>query len=254
MAKLTRRNTVIGLLALAGGGGATITSAAFQDSVSPEADLRVVVDENLEVRKGVGFDTGDSKYTDDDDFFSGNDIDDEGAFNGEDPPLAFVNDEVNDELVINTAVNLESTVTFDEILEISNQTSAPVEVGIAYDRDAEQYGSDVGDGGDLISFETAQQVYQFEANDGDDEVLISPDPGEDGVEGENDTIEEDEDKPAASVEIASGETLQIDLVVDTDTTDDDIESAVNENTGTFGETRSTVDILDEITVGTFDFD
>ena len=255
-----RRTTILGLGALAMGSGAAFTSAAFQNSVAPESDLRVVVEENLEVRKGPGFDDSDPEYIDDPDFFDGGDIDESGAFEEDETPLAYVNDDVNDDLVIKAAQDVGvSSFRFEEIIEISNQTTEAVDVGIAYDRDADQYGDDVDS---PLSFEVGQRVYQFEANelgDGSSPTfnagggdLISPEPGADGVtSGSNDTIANDDDKPAAAVEVPEGETLSIDLVVDTGTDSDVIEDAAGLSGG-FGEERGTVDILDEITVGTFD--
>jgi hypothetical protein len=249
---------------LATGSGAIFSSAAFSNSVSPTSDLRVVVEENLEVRKGPGFAAADPEYTNESAFFDGTDIDDSasGAFNSSDTPLAYVNDDVNGNLVIKAAQDVGvSSFTFSEIIAIDNQTADDVDVGIAYDRGASpsQYGDDV-EGGNL-GYDVAQRVYQFQANSltSGDSInyasgsgsLISPDPAGPGVTGSNNTISNNNDRPAAAVTIPSGDTLSIDLVVDTASDETALEDEAGLSGG-FGEERGTVDILDAITVGTFD--
>ena len=261
----TRRKTLVGLGALATGSGAIFSSAAFSNSVSPTSDLRVVVEENLEVRKGPGFDVTSSVYTNESAFFDGDDIDDSasGAFNSSSPALAYVNDDVNDNLVIKAAQNVGvPSFTFSEIIEIGNTTADPVDVGIAYDRGASssQYGDDVENGN--LGYDVAQRVYQFQANslDSGNAVnyaagsgnLISPDPNGAGVTaGTNNSVSEDNDKPAAAVTIPSGDILSIDLVVDTASDSTAIEDEAGLS-GDFGSDRGTVDILDAITVGKFE--
>jgi hypothetical protein len=229
----------------------------------------VVVEENLEVRKGPGFDVTDSVYTNESAFFDGDDIDDSsgGAFNSSSPALAYVNDDVNGALEIKAAQNVDapSSVTFPEIIAIDNQTADDVDVGIAYDRGASssQYGDDVESGG--LGYDLAQRVYQFQASSlatgslnypadpNSSAPLISPDPNGAGVTaGSNNSVSDDNDKPAAAVTIPSGNTLNIDLVVDINSTD---QTAIENEAGLsggFGSDRGTVDILDAITVGTFD--
>ena len=260
----SRRKTLVGLGALATSSGALFSSAAFSNSVSPTSDLRVVVEENLEVRKGPGFVAANPEYTNESVFFNGTDIDDSasGAFNSSDTPLAYVNDDVNGNLVIKAAQDVGvSSFTFSEIIAIDNQTADDVDVGIAYDRGASpsQYGDDV-EGGNL-GYDVAQRVYQFQANSltsggsinyaSGSGSLISPDPAGPGVTGSNNTISNNNDRPAAAVTIPSGDTLSIDLVVDTASDETALEDEAGLSGG-FGEERGTVDILDAITVGTFD--
>lgn len=277
---------------LAVGSGATFTSAAFASSTTPTADLRVVVDQDLTVEQGPGFSDGNPDNTDNSDFFTGanedagGDIDDSsgGAFENDSLPLAFVNGDTNDNLVIKAAVSNGGSHIFTELLQVSNDTSAPVNVGIAYDRgagpgsDGSQYGQDISDDNVDLSGTSyssanaedfAQNVYQFRANQvngsgvgGSDFAnsttppsnVISPDPrvpgGTQGVSGSNSGIGKQADLPAGAVTIQPGEDLTLDLVVDTSASDA-IEAAA-QGSNTFGKTTSTVDILDEITVGTFD--
>jgi hypothetical protein len=250
---------------LATGSGAAFTSAAFQDQVDPTSDLRVAVEENLVVKKGAGFDTTNSEYTDNSDFFDSGQTDDSsgGAFENDDTPLAYVNDQKNGSLVIKAAQNLGvSSFTFSEIIQVENTLNTSVDVGIAYDRNNGQYGNDVENGG--LTYEQGQQVYQFEASSigggtpnftkdpNSSAPLMSPDPGNNGVTtGSNNSISNNKDKPATAVEVPAGTSLQIDLVVDTQTHETDIKDEASLSGG-FGTSIATVDIMDKITVGTFD--
>lgn len=290
---------MIGLGLLATGSGASFTSAAFSSSTTPTADLRVVVDQELRVQRGPGFNTSDNDntgtpgfFTNDNDAAGGNlNETSSGAFNGnsdgESPPLAFVNGSTNENLVFKAAVEGGTTHTFEELLEITNQTAEAVNVGIAYDRgsgpgsDNSQYGQDISD--DNVDVgplnytdeeDFAQNVYEFRANQigssgsfssvGSSDFansttppnnVISPDPrvpsaSTVGVEGDSsNTISNDPDLPAGAVNIPAGEKLTIDLVVNTN--DSEAIKAAAPGSNAFGSSTSTVNILDAITVGTF---
>jgi hypothetical protein len=226
------------------------------------------VDQALTAEKGPGFDPTDSKFVNESDFFNASDIDDStgAAFDGEDTPLAYVNEDTNDDLVINAAVDVgdSGTVnpTFPELIKISNDTTEDVDVGIAYDRNASQYGDDIN-GTAPLNYSFAQGVYEFQANSltsgntlnyaAGSGATISPDStNSTQVSGTNNTINNNGDLPAAAATIPAGDALTIDLVVNISPSDrTDIENSVGGLT-TFGSDRETVDIMDAITVGKFD--
>jgi hypothetical protein len=269
---------------LAVGSGSAFTSAAFQNSTAPTADLRVVVDQALTVERGDGFDKSNADNVNESQFFngtntgSGGDIDDSSgaAFDGSSAPLAYVNKKVNGDLVIKAAQDVGLSHNFEKILKISNDTNEDVDVGIAYDRSAStapnnQYGAAIeNDNVDLSgtpfssSNNFAQKVYQFRANSLDNGSIsynaggitndvISPDPATSSptqVSGSNNTVSNAEDLPAGALTIPAGDTLQVDLFVDA--TDADAIEAAASSQNAFGESRETVDIMDAITVGTLD--
>jgi len=147
MVDLTRRKTVLGMGLLAAGSGAAFSNAAFADSVAADADLRVVVEQNLTFGAGDGFDPGEDNFTDNPDLFDEEDINegDGGAFDGDvTPPLAYVDGE-NENLDVRVAVPLGSSERFEELFQITNNLDDPVDIGIAYDREASpnQYGEDI---------------------------------------------------------------------------------------------------------------
>lgn len=287
-----RRTTILGLGALAMGSGAAFTSATFQNSVDADADFRVRVDQALVVEAGAAFEDDGSvagDVTEDrfinpdhtgasvgDDFYAGEselgDVFDEQG-EDEDPPLATVSkrDETNNGTLETYAavdfLNVDgdggNSVTFEDILQVRNESGHTVEVGIAYDRDEGedgspgQYGDDVGGGNNEVEFDIVQEVYQFKVDGGETTRgnggdLISPEPGSEGVADGEEGIGNNDDKPANVVEIDSGETVQIDLEI---TIDESARGEIRSAAGgldpdEFGEAPDLVDLLDEITVGT----
>ena len=268
MVDLTRRKTILGLGLLATGSGATFTSANFQSSTTPDSDLRVLVEANLSF--GANPDLPDEDYyTDNPNLFddtgsgdaSGQPDDGEGgAFEdgAVSAPLGFV-DGANDDMTLKTLVNVGETHTFEEMFQLENNTNETLQVGIAYDRTATgrgngangQYGVDIDIGGedDELDESEAQRIYQFQLADG---TLLSPESGATGETGNSGgpiDIGAD-DAPANLTTLGPGESVNLDLVVDTATDEDDIEAAADIDLGSsaFGFQSDTVQIMEEITV------
>lgn len=195
MTKLSRRKTILGMGLLAAGTGATFSSAAFQNSTTPSADLRVVVEESLNFagNPDAGVDLEDFDPEEDnivnvdegDSFFDGDDIaDGDGeVFEDIDTPLAATNLGANEGLEIFAVAGIGNEATFEELFVLENELTEPVAVGIAYDRGNEDFATDaapnVGQYGDDIVFEGTDSLlptiprsaYRFEANSfGDDSV------------------------------------------------------------------------------------
>lgn len=276
---LTRRKTLLGLSLLATGSGATLTSAAFSDSVGASSDMRVVVAEDLEVRAGQAFNddgtintsNGDItpsnyvEYASNTDFFDpSSDPEPQGLvdIDSNDLPVATVNrrdSNVNGDVKIQVAVNVDTTsVTFNDILEIENKGTSSATVGISYDRQgktgfgAGQYGDDVEVGGKTsneVTEKTVQYVYQFIAYGGTGTFgngRISPDENDSG------------DDPANVAVIGPGAKISIDLELDLDPAfGPPVQSHIEDRatlTGSnpFQQKRDTVNLLDAITVGVED--
>lgn len=178
--KPTRRKTVLGIGTLATGSGALFSSAAFENSTTPSADLRVVVEEALSFRPNPDATDADNVLDSDEfeDFFDGEDIDDSdtGAFDGDvEPPLAATNGEPNENLELFAVAGLGDTATFSELFLLENDSTEAVAVGIGYDRnnsnfsttdaDAGQYGDDidVNENGGLTPV-IPRSSYRFEVN------------------------------------------------------------------------------------------
>lgn len=258
---------MLGLGSLAFGSGAVLSSAAFADTVQTSADMRVRVAEDLEVRAGQAFEDDGTvrsgfgekyvEFSDNDSFFGQN----EGLedITTDDLPVATVNrrdENVNADVNIQLAVpiNGDDVITFEDILEVENRGTGAVEIGISYDREDGQYGADVkedGEQGTDVTPELVQHVYQFivpkEDSRRDRPTRISPDDSE-----------LDDDRPNLEDEIQPGETISLDLEVHlrdwepfvTYDTRQIIRDAV-ETGNVFEEpTLATVDMLDEIRVGT----
>jgi hypothetical protein len=260
--------------ALATGSGAVSTTAAIAGTADASSNITAIVDENLEVKAGAAFDddgTVRSSYDDQyvpypskDSFFqTGSDpLDD---ISRDDAPVATVSPRdttVNDDLEIKVALSIENntdTFRFEDILRVKNNGGDDKNVAIRYDRDNEdydpngQYGEDVNVPGDFeneLSQNDVQHVYQFKsfnpANDTD--LLLSPNP------------DKSEDKPFESKIVEPGDSFQIDLKIDlrehtvntvlgsvTADTKENIRDAID-TTASFGDSITTVDLLDAITV------
>lgn len=159
----SRRKYLAGIGSLALGSGAAMSSAAFAQSTTPDADFRVRVARGLEVRAGPAFnddgsiDTSNSNIDTDlyidprdtgntvgEDFYDGSDL---GlVFDNRDPPLATVSARgdgvsddyagINEDLAVYVVPSIDENTSFDDLLEIVNVGTNTVDgVGILYDRD-----------------------------------------------------------------------------------------------------------------------
>lgn len=264
--KLSRRSVAVGLGALATGSGATFSAGAFNNSTDSASDMRVVVDEGLEVRAGQAFNddgsvrdphpnNGDSDnyvpYDSNSSFFDPGPSGGLEDIDADDLPVATVNrrdQNVNGDVKIQVATDVDTTsVRFYDILEIVNNSADRVEVGIKYEDD--QYGDHVDVGGstaDNINERTVQHVYRFIGHGQNITGRISPDETVPG------------NAPNTVVEIKSGERIPVDLKIDLSNlfglTDDDydaqenIKEEANPTGNLFNGRIDTVDLLDEITV------
>lgn len=173
---------------LAAGSGSTAMSAALADSASATADFRVITAGQLTAQAGEAFaddgsvregtrttPDGDFDYEDKyiayesaSSFFQSGDGLDE--IDSEEIPVATViprDEGTNEELDIETALSLEEDILrFPDILSVENTTGEDFEIGIGYDRDADQYGDDVDEDGEIFEDVTpnlVQHIYQFRA-------------------------------------------------------------------------------------------
>jgi len=246
-----RRSVMLGLGALATGSGAVFTSGAFEGNVvDPEADFRILSDA-LRIEAGSDSD-GNIDYVDlegDDDFtdFGNHPFDRDGL-----PHAEVAENRINDELALQVGQETRSSYTFDEILHVTNDTSTTYDVGFNYAADVSEEGDDYGYGADAggdgssdnILFENVNDIFQFEDNDGGDtggDTLISADP---------DASSDDRGLAANTVSLDPGETMLVDLTVDTTDYTGDINSvaASGDNTGPWGEAANFVDLLDTVFV------
>ena len=253
--KLNRRKTVLGLGALATGSGAVFSSAAFQSSVNPTADMRVVVEDNLVVEAGNSFrgsggayleDPSEDKFygTGDGSLFSGSDSLD--SVDIDDLPAARVNDDQNGGLYIETAVKNRDengnpiVVEFPDLLRVTNEGTETAEVGISYQPTNDAYGADVGVNGGSVPAGDVVDAYVFESEGGSG-GKISPN-----------TYDGD---PANTTTVGVGETEQIGLTIDLGVGSgpivEDIAEAASPGTSDVfnGGEYDTVQLLEEIRVG-----
>ena len=264
--KPTRRKTVLGLGALATGSGAVFSSGAFSNAVANStADIGVVVEGDLIVEAGKAFRDGDpaNDYDpatadgEDNGFYgenteslfdnldtnSGNtgseeEFDNSNTLTVDDLPAARVNSERAGN-GLNIQVALDSTnndgnpvsVTFSNMLQVTNSGTEIAEVGIGYS----QYGEDAGNG---VPKESIRHAFQF-VYDGDSNTKrISP--KNDGADNQG------------SVEVPIGETKQIDLDIDLSRSaiHADIADVADVGQKAFSEgTYDTVDLLDQVKFG-----
>jgi hypothetical protein len=273
--KFTRREGIIGLGLLATGSGATFTSAAFQSSTQPSADLRVIVERDLRVRAGKAFRGGNpngsygtvtnkNKFKiipNNESFFNTGGLAD---LNADETPAATVNDKVNDNLKFEVAFNpadsefSSNTLRFPNILQVVNNGTQDAQVGILYDRTNSQYGGDISSTGDLTR-EVVQHIYRFKVDGGDidgtsADVQISPD--RDTTGGITNSYDES-DYPANDVSVKSGELINIHLDINIGPYFDNNNNAIkprdiltNKATDDNPFKRDVLDLLDAITVAT----
>lgn len=251
----TRRKMVIGMGALATSSGAVFSSAAFQSSVNPAADMRVVVEDDLVVEAGASFrgssgaylenPTGDKFYgTGDGSLFS--DSDSLDSVDIDDLPAARVNDEQNSGLYIETAVKNRDengnpiVVEFPDLLRVSNNGTETAEVGISYKPTDDAYGTDVGVNGGSVPAGDVVDAYVFESQGGSG-GKISPDTYN--------------GNPANTTTVGVGETEQIGLTINLGVGSgpivEDIAEAASPGTSDVfnGGEHDTVELLKQIRVG-----
>lgn len=211
--KPTRRKTVLGLGALATGSGAVFTSASFQSSVNPTADMRVVVEDDLVVEAGDSFRNGSGDYVSDPGGAKFYGTDNGGLFadsetlkdvDVDDLPAARVNDDQNSGLYVQTAVKNRDEdgnpieVEFPNLLRVRNDGTETAEIGISYQPTDQAYGEDVGSG-EPIAAGHVVDAYVFKS-DGGSGGRISPSKWDGG--------------PANTTTVDVGETEQIGLTID----------------------------------------
>jgi len=278
MKEMTRRSAVTGLCLLATGSGAAFSSAAFNNAISGAADMRVVVADGLEVRAGQAFNDDGSintangnitpsnyvEYATNSTFFDlSSDPEPQGLvdIDSDDLPVATVNrrdQNINGNVKIQVATDVDTTsVTFHDILEIENNGTNPVNVGISYDRNGQtgygagQYGDDVNVGGNTaseITEQTVQHIYRF----------IGFGTGTFGSGRISPNQSDTSDDPANVAKIDPGTTIPVNLEIDLSAlfsfidAQGQIEDAATLSGGPFQEKRDTVDLLDGITVGVED--
>lgn len=245
-----RRKFVTGLGAFAASVGTVMSLGTANQSVTPDSDMRVVVSVAVSVRRGNnvpaddavntvgGVDTVNLDRTSDGRV--SNSRLDFGNLDGDDVPVAGVNDGENEDLVINVATGLRpggSRQTIGELIEIANEGDETItNIGISY----RTYGSAVSDAGHL-SEQQAQDVYQFIARkhgveDIDGPLRISPDPGTPGSDPDN------------RFALAAGETAQLDVENNNHDYTAELRSAAGDSTDPWSGTAEAIDILDEIAV------
>jgi hypothetical protein len=258
MVDLTRRKTVIGLGLLATGSGATFTSAAFNNSVSPTSDIRVVVDEQLRVEPGAMFRTN---YNANNDLNFGQsgpngetlqDRDGNSLFGGngdsglenidyEDVPAAAIdgNGDINGELGFGVAVGLavHNDIGTDNagLLQVRNNTQTTQKVGITFD----EYGADAWADDNTNGVPKTDVIDIFQFKDANDDTIS------------NDSLGDDESDVVNTVEIDPGDVEQIHLYYDTTGDhEDEIIDALRDGSDNspFSPDVSTVDLVDQISV------
>jgi hypothetical protein len=272
---MKRRTLLAGIGALASGSGAIATSAAIAGTADASSNITAIVEENLEVKAGDAFNddgTVRSSYEDqyvpypsNDSFFQdGSDpLDD---ISRDDAPVATVsprNTTVNDSLKLKVALSIENTTDtflFEDILTIENNGGDSKNIAISYKRedstaryDNGQYGADVFVPGDFeseLSQHDVQHIYRFTTNDpANTRMRISPNPSSNS------------DDPTESRAVDPGSSIQVDLKIDLTefTIGGDIfpETTLKpkkhirdelDTTASFGNSITTVDLLDAITV------
>jgi hypothetical protein len=263
---------------LAVGSGSVFTSAAFNNRVNPSSDMRVVVDDSLLVEPGISFRTGsnpgdsyDSNLDPTSGKFAGDnngnifdvtnpstDGSDELSSNIDvaDLPVAFVSNDTNGGINIKVAVQLGETATFDDLLQVTNNTGSSVDVGIkfsAFGVDTtltEDPSSNLTNNGGAVDIENAISAYSFLKSGSSNEISSV---------GTDDPPTVDGQTIGSALTVSDGNTEQIDLQVDMTSNinagSDDLVTQANTAASTgsgnpFQKPEDTVQLIQEITVGT----
>lgn len=150
-----RRRVLVGLGALVFGSGVMSVNAAFENSVDPGGDFRVVATEDLVVEPGIGFRDGSSPsdsydstldgtssnfYSESNNDFFGTSSPSTGGDDAlgndlslSDLPAISVSDATNGAISIKVAtLNEASTTTFSEVLQVRNDGDTSKDVGVKF--------------------------------------------------------------------------------------------------------------------------
>jgi len=270
---MNRRNFILGLgTAATLSGAASVTGAALQDTVTPEADFRVIAEQNLEVRRNEYLDpTGEDSenYTDVDfDNFDFNGTAgtgnpkmkvDNGSNDDLQMALATVNKNVSynanqseisdaDLPYVNSSVTGAPGDGGEAPLEINNPTGETKEIGVEFS----DFGEDVADGSvneglvlQLFTFHMAESSNDAAngASGGDGFVQISPDD-----KSQNDSgLSTNE-----GGNIGPGETRQVHLKINmSDDIQSQLQDAANTTGGGFSSSATDdLNLLDTVEFGT----
>lgn len=254
--KPTRRKTVLGLGALATGSGAVFSSAAFNNSVNPSSDMRVVVDEKLTLEPGILFRDGSNA---DDGFgpsastppgsetlqdqsssslFGGNTNAGLENISPSDLPAAAINDDVDGNLFLEVAVALGADDKIGDasngVFQVRNDTNSSQDIAIRFPTFGEQANGDTDD------VTETQAVETFRFFDSSDAQISTDDPTTDPQTVDN------------SVTVSPGGIEQIYVDYNTTTYESALETAAGISGNPFQQQTATVDLVDTISVGTED--
>lgn len=214
---MNRRKFITAFGTIAIGTGTALGTGAFSATTSSsEAAMSIVTSEDAElnVNKGQGTD---SDNIQDGLYESPQDID------FDDLPVAAVAD-AGPMVNIQVFVAPDSSGSFDEIIEITNNDDVDYNVGFQFS----QFGSAVGNGSNGISESTIRNdIFKFYEGDDTDGTVLSPNDG---------------DMPN-SMMITTGSTQQVTIGFDTTT-----QSQLSKSAGDFGSDNATLeDLVTEIT-------
>ena len=266
MVDLSRRKTVIGMGMLAAGSGAAFSSAAFNNSVSPSSDMRVVVEEQLIVEPGIMFRDGsnaddtfdpstvgtgpnsENLYDNDGiggsgtEIFGGNNDDGLADITFDDVPAASANDDSNDNLSLEVATLLEVDdqigSSSEGFIQIRNDTSESQTVAIRFEEFGPGTGGSQDSKGGAVSESDVVSIYEF--YDSSDSKISSVDTGSAVAD---QTV-------AGTVTISPGNVEQVYLDYDTTISTNDIKSAAGIGGNPFDDQQGTADLVDMLRVGT----
>lgn len=157
--------TALGTVATASGAFA-LTSAAFASSVTPTSDFRVLADRELIIEAG-------DLAADAEDVYAATSLD-WNTLEAEDTPVAYVNDQQNEDLEAQTAIQNQEgkSVTFDEFFKVRNPGNAHERVGITW----EEFGSGVING--AVEEQSVVDTYTFQDVQTGDQISPSTPNGE----------------------------------------------------------------------------
>jgi hypothetical protein len=235
---------------LAVGSGSVFTSAAFNNSVNPSSDMRVVVDDSeLTLEPGILFRDGSSadapfdpgastpansetlQDQDSDSLFGGNSDGGLENISPSDLPAAAINDAVDGDLFLEVAVALGVDDKIGDgsngVFQVRNDTTDDQFIAIRFPN----FGSDVGNG---VSEQKAVDTFQF--FDSDDTHISTTDPAP-STQQVNDYVT-----------VGPGEVEQIHVDYNTNDPTDVLKDAVDTSGSGFNR-RGTVDLVDTIDVG-----
>lgn len=230
---MKRRSVAMGLGALATGSGAVFSSATFQATVNSESTLEVFSVAELNVTRGADQISGvtyDSEYN---------------IQSREDLPDAYVNDgsTQSSNLVVEVATrNSNSTKSFPYLLEVTNNGTSDVNVGIGFSSFGENVGNEA-----TISKKDVMDTYEFSANPGRSTDGIGSGDGNISANSTTDGTQ----TPVNYKLVPPGESLAVDLDVDPpNSIVDDINTAADPNNSFDSSETYGVTLVDEITFGT----